>query len=248
MNRALIRNPVPQTVVPITATLLILSGCASVDSPSGNAGAFPATPTVSNSLAPMDQMLVAIDSGDVVAVATLLDAGYGLEASLNPGLDGGPTALHRAASMAQVDIVSIFLDAGASVDARTSGMTPLMLAMSTADGATVQALLEGGADPTLTNPRLHGCTPLHYAARDNNADTANALLDWGVDPDAPDNDGSTPLHWAAGEGNTEVALLLIERGADPTLRNVVEKTPSDDAYDMGFPELGDALSELAGNA
>ena len=77
---------------------------------------------------------------------------------------GMGTALHVAASLGRVAIVTELLTCGAEVDSRDeSGQTPLHGAARYASLDTAQILLKAGADPDARTEK--DMTPLHYAAQ-----------------------------------------------------------------------------------
>lgn len=91
-------------------------------------------------------MLTAI-AGDVDASRKLLARGAKAQ---RPGW----SPIHYAASGPSADMTKLLLDSGASVDAESpNGTTPLMLAAGHAPEATVELLLQRGADPRRRNQR-----------------------------------------------------------------------------------------------
>src|SRR5688572_29248936 len=95
-------------------------------------------------------------------------------------------------------------DAGSPSDAFYS-------AIRNNDLAQLQALVKGGADPNVADPR-GGATPLMYAAAVGSTAAMNILLDNGAKANATNATGATALMWAA----TDIAKvrLLLSRGAD----------------------------------
>jgi ankyrin repeat protein len=74
----------------------------------------------------------------------------------------GWTPLHYAASAGREDIVKLFLDHYAYIDAESPNQsTPLMMAAMYGSVATVSLLLDAGADPRLRN--LKGLSALDFA-------------------------------------------------------------------------------------
>ena len=79
------------------------------------------------------------------------------------------------------------------------------------DLTKLQALLKGGANPNLSDPR-GGATPLMYAAAIGSVEAMTLLLDNGASANGANSVGATALMWAA----TDAAKvhLLLARGAD----------------------------------
>lgn len=141
-------------------------------------------------------------------------------------------AMHNAAGTRHTDIVRTLLDAGAVVDAPRGqdGSRALIEAARVANLATVQLLLERGADVNAQD--AHGTTALiavvSSAASSPDAqdaaqrlEVARRLLDRGADPNlrlrSMQTWQPTALLLAIDAGLPALALLLIERGADVNL-------------------------------
>lgn len=87
----------------------------------------------------------------------------------------GWTPLHYAASGGHVALIRLLLEHHAYIDAMSPNRTtPLMMASMYGSPAAVQALLEEGADPLLTN--LQGLTALQFAQRANQPDSAELII------------------------------------------------------------------------
>lgn len=96
------------------------------------------------------------------------------------------------------------------------GLTALHFA-STVCERTTKALLDAGADPTLTS--LDGLTPLHLAARAQQSNIVGLLLDSRKNATKPftelrDMRGRSALYYACRSGTYEVVKLLLDAGAD----------------------------------
>jgi ankyrin repeat protein len=105
-----------------------------------------------------------------------------------------------------------------------AGATPLIAAASTSDAPLVQALLDLGADPKLTN--ADGTTPLLAAAgvgvgapeeaagsEPEALEVVEILLKLGADVNAVDKHGETAMHGAAYRNHPKVVQFLAEKGA-----------------------------------
>ena len=149
--------------------------------------------------------------GDLDTVRSLLDRG----ADVNVAQGDGMTALHWAAERGDLDMAEALIAAAAKVEVvtRVGDYTPLHLAAMYGNAGVLDALLQGGSDPTATN--TNGTTPLHFAARAGAADAVAALLDHGAEVNAREfRSGQTPLIFASAFNRVDAMKVLIQRGAD----------------------------------
>jgi hypothetical protein len=79
--------------------------------------------------------------------------------------------------------------------------------------ATVEFLLDAGADPNDDTGGDRPETPLHWAASTDDLEVAAALIDGGANLETPGGSIGTPLDNAIGYGCWHVARLLVDRGA-----------------------------------
>ncbi|MBA3469967.1 MAG: sigma-70 family RNA polymerase sigma factor [Herpetosiphonaceae bacterium] len=122
-------------------------------------------------------------------------------------LSGGYTALHRAATDGDQDLLALLLGAGADPNATTSyGLTPLHSAIAAVQTEAVRMLLAHGADPQRT--LVSGMAPLHWAAIRNSAPIVELLLTHGADPAARDRHGRTARDWAELKGYRPIVGLF----------------------------------------
>jgi ankyrin repeat protein len=128
-------------------------------------------------------------------------------------------------------MVQLLLQAGADVDARTSGTgeTALHLAAGAGAAKVAQLLLHAGAVVHAFD--FDGHTSLHHAATIDDSALAQMLLDRGASVNCTSIKGETPLHVAAAWGGIETVQLLLRRGV-----NINSKT------DTGGTALTAALS------
>lgn len=137
-----------------------------------------------------------------------------------------------------------------------TGLTALMLAVSTGSLSTVAALLGAGAHPDAETPA--GATAAFFAwdawratktalaeARAKSRRLAvqllTALLAGGADPNHADGGGGTLLHRAATYGHDDAALLLLRYGGDPAQADARGESPADAAARHGHPPVARLL-------
>jgi len=144
---------------------------------------------------------------------------------------GGFTPLLFAARVGSVDSAKALIAAGADVnDAAPDGVSALVLAAHSGQGAVAEYLLERGARP---NDDGAGYTALHAAVLRGDVHLVEALLAHGANPNTPlakgtasryySKDyafnenlvGATPFWLAARYGEPEIMRALAARGGDP---------------------------------
>jgi hypothetical protein len=85
-------------------------------------------------------------------------------------------ALTYGVQSQNLQILTMLIDAGASLNHETQGTTPLMQAVSTGDLIVVQFLVEAGADPNKWIDDGGYVSPLIVAAREGHEDIFNYLM------------------------------------------------------------------------
>ena len=108
------------------------------------------------------------------------------------------------------------------------GATPLMRATKANDLPIIRALLEGGADPTLTL-----ADKTNAAMMANNLDVIKLMVEHGVDVNAFNANGQTLAHNAAGRGGNAILQYIAERGARLDKKDKQGRTPLDIASGAG---------------
>jgi ankyrin repeat protein len=116
-----------------------------------------------------------------------------------------------AARTGYYQVADVLLTAGAQIDIRLQGKTPLEVSAENGHEATVQRLLARGAG--IDTPDSDQCTALHRAAMNGHDATVRLLLDGGSNIEARNSDHCTALHKAAQNGHDAAIKLLIDRGA-----------------------------------
>lgn len=155
-------------------------------------------------------LLREISEGSVEAARSLLAQG----ADPNFRDSKGQTPLSIAAAFQGPDKALLLLEAGATVDARVDGETPLMIAAAAYRAATVKALLAHEADANAVDTT--GNTPLLRAAasrqswREEIDPLVPLLLAAGADVNRRNARGETALMWMAAEGNPAFPQVLAK--------------------------------------
>ncbi|MFO8175848.1 MAG: ankyrin repeat domain-containing protein, partial [Longimicrobiales bacterium] len=128
-------------------------------------------------------LALAVQNGQVAAVALLVEHG----ADANASLRSGSTLLHDAAMRNHPDIASLLIDHGADIEANESGsrMTPLAQAAFSGSTETAAVLLQRGASVDVRC--WEGETPLHLAAKRGCVEVVRLLLGHGADIDGAGN-------------------------------------------------------------
>lgn len=123
------------------------------------------------------------------------------------------TALHFASEANSMPIVSLLLDAGADVMARSNGIegTALHHAAWKGSGDVIELLVKRGI--CIDEKTNDGQTALHCASSKNMKDIIGLLLRFGAKINATDEARNTALQVAILAGATETARVLVENGA-----------------------------------
>ena len=121
-----------------------------------------------------------------------------------------PALLCRAAELGYQALVSIFITAGADVDATYEGSTPLQLAARNGHVSILYDLLSHQADPNsaLAND---SSKVIQLAASKGYTDVVEHLLKFHAEVCVMDNDERTALHLASRNGHQQIVKLLLEQ-------------------------------------
>ncbi|ORY14188.1 ankyrin repeat-containing domain protein, partial [Clohesyomyces aquaticus] len=172
-------------------------------------------------------LIEAIKRNDLSLAEMFLDKG----ADPNRPTTAGIRPIFAALSCSSAQIVQLLVKHGADVTTRdTEGLTVLQAAFESpsvhekdAIAGIFEALLVGGADPTVLYP--NGRTLLHRAVESEYglAKVALLLLQHGIHVNERDNGANTPLHLAT--HSKSCTELLLKNGAGPGLVNNDGLTP-----------------------
>lgn len=156
----------------------------------------------------------ALREGRVERALVLLAAGASATAAALPDEVDQRDALTIAATLNDSRPLRAMIAAGASIEHRCQGLTPLLAACRDSyygRAEIVLALIANGADLAVTDEA--GRTPLHHAALSTEPAVAAMLLDASAAIDGIDDDGHTPLARACAAGNLALVRLFLERKA-----------------------------------
>jgi ankyrin repeat protein len=168
--------------------------------------------------------------GSIDAIKRLLDAGADVNAANRRRSTPLHWALHDEAK------VRLLLSRGAAVNTKqVDGRTPLYIAASMADGASlVKLLLENGANPSLAT--ANGMTPLMAASVRGDVAVAKQLVDKGIDVNIKNGAGETALMFAGTNGSPAIVGFLLDHGADAKIKSKRSETALGNAGTSGNEE------------
>jgi ankyrin repeat protein len=134
------------------------------------------------------------------------------------------STLFAAADRNCVDLATLLLDEGASVDARDRlGARPLSHAARSGHLEMVDLLLARGAPIDARN--LAGATALYVAAERGQTAVVQRLIDKGADADIKGRSGTSPVAAASFAGRNQVVRMLLAHGADARAVDDTGKPP-----------------------
>jgi ankyrin repeat protein len=148
-----------------------------------------------------------------IAAISISTAALGAEALATAAT---PTLLDAAESGDRATALRLLADRADPNAPGPDGTTAIMWAAHHDDLDLVQALIEAGANVTLTNQ--FGTSALTEAAIIGSPSVVDALLEAGADPNTRNPEGETPLMAVARSGNVEAARRLLEARADVNAR------------------------------
>ncbi len=163
-----------------------------------------------------ETMRNAIESGDLVAVALLLEKGCRADDVYEKPAGYQFTALSIAVNENELPIVRLLLDSGANPNKEFHGMGwPIFQATHPGREEVLKLLLERGANPNLLHSGSNSIYPIVLAIEQPNLEAVKLLLKAGAKVNFAQvtSDVAPPLAIALGHGNKEIIRILIDSGA-----------------------------------
>jgi ankyrin repeat protein len=127
---------------------------------------------------------------------------------------------------------------GPSSETTNTKDTSLHRAAANGETATVQILLDSGADTNVKDEK--GRTPLHYASA-----KVNLLSEGGVDTNAEDENLQEAFHNASAKNQHGIVSILLEAGADINKKNKTGETALHVASKLAYYETVYVLATTA---
>ncbi|KAH3756710.1 hypothetical protein Pelo_11479 [Pelomyxa schiedti] len=167
------------------------------------------------------KFLETVSEGNVPLVKEMLRNDPNLSRATDPS---GNTALHIAVTTTNIGMTkALLLSSHVSSSKNSSGMTPLMIALSASEKVDcAMSILVSGHPVDVSTKLEDGSTLLHIMARHPFANCEHicfALVQRGIDLHAVDNNGDTPCHIAVRSGNMKILDALLDLGASRNKTN-----------------------------
>ncbi|CAD5118693.1 unnamed protein product [Dimorphilus gyrociliatus] len=161
------------------------------------------------------------------------------------------TALHLAAAMSEVELVTALLKKSKVNIEDDTGKTCLHLAAENGVFKIIKRLVDAGLDVNKQDSTLWKFTPLHQASQRGFVETVEELLENGANVDVLDGDNRTPLILAIIACQPLTALRLVQEGCNVnacvsgTIMNISDKPVHalDLARALQFEPIVDLLVE-----
>jgi len=161
-----------------------------------------ADPNITDNFRPRGLLMAAREGSTV---------GFNLSGVIEIPRNQGRTPLQMASRFGHREVIEILLKAGANVNAKFGGFTPLLLACEKKGNTEViRRLLDAGADVNAQDHE-HGMSALMKASSDDEVETVGLLIARGAKTNLKDKDGHTALWW--GRDNKAVVALLGQAAA-----------------------------------
>lgn len=195
---------------------------------------------------PMKETLIhyAVGRGDPEVLDTLLSYGG---SDLDIRNKAGNTAFHCALMSKDQALASLLVNEGADIDVKDpTGHTPLHLALTRRHLNVAQMLIEQGCRLNVLNPL--GESELHVAMNAKALPIIQMLLARNANMNAHSVDPKigSPLHYAVRTRDAQFVQTVLQQGlnqSDLTIRDEFDRTPLEDAENLGLTEIAEIIRE-----
>lgn len=161
----------------------------------------------------------------------LISHGLNIQAPVTINEAAGETisSMHCAACFGQPSLVDFLADRGIDTNTLDSqNLAPLVLAVGHGHLATVQRLIQRGANITIVCPNKNKRQLVHLAARRGHQNIIEYFTqNHNININTRDGNEMQPLHHAAEEGHQALVEWLIDHGAEVNARDAQGRTPLD---------------------
>ncbi|KAJ1913805.1 hypothetical protein H4219_005055 [Mycoemilia scoparia] len=150
--------------------------------------------------------------------------------------DDQTTPLHEAVKYQDIQVVSLLIEHGASVNIRNSkGLNSLEICSDPSIAAILSEQLS--RYKAASHLDRTGQTKLHKACSSGNYDEVVRLIKCGIDVNSQDNAKWIPLHEASLKGHDDIVCILIRYGADVNAKGLDDQTSLHDACSSGYFDI-----------
>ncbi|KFM80762.1 Ankyrin repeat and SAM domain-containing protein 3, partial [Stegodyphus mimosarum] len=148
----------------------------------------------------------------------------------------GWTPLMYAASCANLKVILLLLEEGASTDVQNiQGQTALILASKCGSTDAVSLLINGGA--SVNDKDNNGRSSLFHAAAFGHRSVVHLLIEKGAVADIVDEEGLTPLMLSSAAGHRMIVEDLLQHGVNPAIQSKYGETARSLAIKNGHSDI-----------
>ena len=151
----------------------------------------------------------------------------GLEKFINERTNEGITALHYAAYNGNIQIATLLIDNGATVELVSNRGKNVMHFAAEGNKPSIMVFFMAYHAQDVFCIDEYGSTPLHWACYSGGEESVLFLLNVKANIDAKDKEGLTPLHLCAISKRDQIAKKLLMKGADKSIKNAKNQTALD---------------------